>query len=216
MDQTNMILGVRLGRCVGLRRFARFLGCLAVAAPVFAADTNPRLAGDRTFAELESSGALIRDIRINPQNIFDLSDSKEDNWLFRTANKLHIGTRPHVIEKMLLFKRGERVSKQKVEETERLLRNVRILYDVEIKPVGYADGAVDIEVTTKDTWTIDAAGSVSRAGGKNKTSFGLKEYNFLGTGARIGFSRTSDADRKGNEFEIAYPQAFDGWTALSY
>ena len=47
-------------------------------------------------------------------------------------------------------------------------------------------------------------------------SFGIKEFNLLGTGLRVGFSRTSDADRKGNEFEISYPQAFDGWTQLAY
>ena len=64
--------------------------------------------------------------------------------------------------------------------------------------------------------TIDVAGSVSRAGGKNKTSFGLKEFNLLGTGLRLGFARTSDADRKGTEFEISYPQALDGWTNVAY
>ncbi len=210
------------------RRFARSLraltACLSIAQPLFAQAPAPNPLPDRTasthnvptFAELESAGTVIRQIRIDPQNIFDLTDSEENNWLFRLANKLHIQTRPQVIEQILLFKRGERVSQQKVNETERLLRNNRLIYDVNIKPVAYADGMVDIDVVTRDTWTIDIAANVSRAGGNNKTSIGLREYNLLGTGLGIGFSRSSDVDRKGTEFDIFYPQAFDGWTSLSY
>ena len=190
--------------------------CLLLMQPVLAHEPNQIENSVPTFAQLESAGAVIREIRINPQNIFNLDDSDENNWLFRLANRLHIGTRPSVIEKILLFKSGERVSIQKIEETERLLRSVRFLYDVEIKPVAHADGMVDIEVVTRDTWTIDVTGSLSRSGGNNKTSIGLKEYNLLGTGLRVGFSRMSDADRKGTEFEISYPQAFDGRTTISY
>ena len=208
--------------CSVIRGLLAAIACVVVASHVtqqaYALEASPTAMASvaPTFVELEAKGAVIRQIRVNPQNIFDLADSRENNWLFRTANTLHISTRPQVIEQILLFKIGERVSKQKIEETERLLRNVRYLYDVEITPRAYADGMVDIDVTTRDTWTIDVAGSVSRAGGKNKTSFGLKEFNLLGTGLRLGFARTSDADRKGTEFEISYPQAFDGWTNVAY
>ena len=108
------------------------------------------------------------------------------------------------------------IIEQKIEESERLLRNNRFLYDVDIKPTAYANGMVDIDVATRDTWTIDVAGNLSRSGGNNKTSFGLKEYNVLGTGLRVGISRMSDEKRKGTEFEVSYPQTFDGWTNVSY
>ena len=169
-----------------------------------------------TFAQLEAAGVVIREIRVLPQSIFDLDIADENNWLFRTANKLHVETRPSVIEQLLLFKRGERVSVQKIDETERLLRNNRFIYDVDIRPVANADGSLDIEVVTRDTWTIDVVGSVSRSGGNNKTSFGLKEYNLLGSGLRLGFTRVSDEDRRGTEFEISYPLAFDGRTNVAY
>ena len=189
--------------------------CLPAAHGAIASDSS--VANNLpTFAQLESAGAIIRDIRVKPENIFDLADENENNWLFRTANKLHIQTRPQVIEQILLFKRGERVSAQKINETERLLRNNRFIYDVEITSISNEDGTVDIEVVTRDTWTLDVAGSVSRSGGNNKTSFGLKEYNLLGTGLRVGFSQLSDADRKGTEFEISHPQAFDGRTEIGY
>lgn len=201
----------------------RLLLCMLVATPVsllsfsaIAVDVAPDAENAAIFAQLESAGAVIRDIRVRPQNIFDLDHADENNWLFRTANKLHVVTRPTVIEQILLFKRGERVSVQKVDETERLLRNNRFIYDLEIRPIANADGSADIEVITHDAWSIDLVGSVSRSGGNNKTSFGLKEYNLLGTGLRLGFSQMSDEDRRGSEFEISYPLAFDGRTNVAY
>ena len=74
-------------------------------------------------------------------------------------------------------------SRQKIEETERLLRASRIRYDVEIKPVAYRDGLVDIEVSTRDAWTLDATGTFSRAGGENKTSYGASKELISG---RVG------------------------------
>src|SRR5579859_5837762 len=74
-----------------------------------------------TFEELEAEGAVIGDVRIINGNIFDLDNPKENNFLFRLANKLHIRTRTDVIERDLLFRSGDRVSAQKIEESERLL-----------------------------------------------------------------------------------------------
>ena len=117
---------------------------------------------------------------------------------------------------MLLFKSGDRLSRQKIEETERLLRASSTRYDVYIKPLAYQDGVVDIEVATRDTWTLNVTGGYSRAGGDNKTSFGIAEKNLFGTGASIGYARTSDIDRKGSEFELSQTQLFDGRTNLDF
>ncbi len=165
-----------------------------------------------TFAELEKSGATIGKIHVEVQNIFDLDDPAENNSLYRLINRLHIPTRAGVVEKSLLIHPGERVSARLIEETERLLRANRYLYDVRIVPAAVHDQVVDISIITRDTWSLDVAGNVSRSGGSNNTSFGLKEYNLFGTGLRLGVSQTSNTDRKGSEFELAYPQAFDGWT----
>ncbi len=168
------------------------------------------------FLEMERAGATIGRIRVETANIFDLSDPREDNVLFRLTNTLHVGTRPAVIERLLLFKTGDRVSQRLIDETERLLRANRFLYDVDIRPAAYHDGVVDIDVVTRDTWTIDFSGQYSRSGGANTSRFGIRDYNFLGTAARFGIAHTSNADRRGSEYEVSYPQAFDGWTSLSY
>jgi hypothetical protein len=169
-----------------------------------------------SFAELEAAGAKIGAIRIANQDIFDLDDPKENNALFRLANKLHIQTRPGVIERSLLLKTGEPLSVRLIDETERLLRANRYLYDVSIRPIAYQDGVADIEVLTRDTWSLDAGFSVGRAGGANSSRFSVREYNLLGTGVYVSFGRTNTVDRSGNEFQIQHNHAFDGWTALRY
>lgn len=195
---------------------ARILLASALTASCATLAAEPAASAIPSLKALAQEGAKIGEIRLNVQNIFDLADPREDNMVFRFVNRLHVATRPEVIRKQLLFASGERLSMEKIDETERLLRTNRFLYDVQIAPIAYHEGVVDLQVTTRDTWTIDLAGRLSRAGGSNSTSFGIKDYNFLGTGMRLGVSQTSNADRRGTEFEVSYPQAFDGWTQVNY
>jgi outer membrane protein assembly factor BamA len=181
------------------------------------AESSPPSAGKiPSFAELEAAGAVIGEVRVDNGNIFDLSDEKESGILYRAANAIHIRTRAAVVRRHLLFKPGERVSVRLIEETERLMRSNRIFYDVSIAPVGYRDGVVDIEVRTRDTWTLEPGASASRAGGVNKSGWSVRDTNFLGTGVLVGANRTSDADRSGITYKISQPHAFDGWTAIDY
>ena len=169
-----------------------------------------------SLAQLQDAGATIGEIRVVTDDIFDLDDPKENNFFFRSANALHIRTRPYVIRHSLLFKSGEPLSLRLVEESERLLRNNRYLYDVKIRPTAWHDGIVDIEVRTRDTWTLDPGVSFGRAGGANSGAVSLKEYNLLGTGTTVGISRTSDVDRNGTQFNVSNDHLFDGWTSISY
>jgi outer membrane protein assembly factor BamA len=169
-----------------------------------------------SLAELEAAGARIGEIRILAEDIFDLNDPRENNFLYRLANKLHINTRPEVIRRQLLFNSGERLSVRLIEETERLLRLKHYLYDVNIRPTAYRDGVADIEVKTRDTWSLDIGVSASRAGGENKGSLSLKEENLLGTGILLGFGYTSDVDRSGTTFEIAHSNLFGTHGAIAY
>lgn len=86
------------------------------------------------------------------------------------AERLHIRTKPATIRAQLPFKSGDRYNAQKRAETERNLRRQRFIYDARIVPVRFADGKVDINVITKDVWTLDPSVSFGRAGGVNSTS----------------------------------------------
>jgi len=197
----------------GLARLALVISLSIVTA---AAQENGEGKPIPSFRELEAAGAIIGEIRINNQNIFNLDDPKENNALFRLANQLHIRTRPDVVRRALLFNSGERLSVRLIEESERLLRGNGYLYDVRIQPVAYRDGVVDIEVTTRDTWTLSPGFHFSRQGGTNSTGITLREQNLLGTGIAIGVSSTSDVDRTGREYFISQNNAFGGWTTIEY
>ena len=189
------------------------LAALVLPGPVQAQSaTEPPL----SFAELEAAGARIGEIRIHTRDIFDTEDPKEDKLLFRWANALHIQTRTGVIERALLFKTGEPVSVRLIEETERVLRSTRYLYDVQIRPIAHHDGVVDISVETRDTWTLDPGLSAGRSGGANTSGIKLNEYNLLGTGVAISYGRSNGVDRSGNEFQISNERAFGGGTSLGY
>ena len=177
-----------------------------------------------TFEQLEAEGAIIGQILIDNQNIFDLEDPEENNIFFRTANALHIRTRKGVIQRIILFKSGEPVSVQRIEETERLLQNRPYIYEVFIRPIAYRDGVVDVEVLTRDTWTLDPGLGFSRQGGENTSKYGLKELNLLGTGAAIEWQReetkrgTTDEYQFNNDlilgtrarFNITYVDSYTG------
>ncbi len=169
-----------------------------------------------TFAELESAGAVIGEIRINNQDIFDLDDPRENNFLYRLANTIHIRTRPSVIARVLLFKSGDPVSVRLIEESERLLLANSFIADVKIRPIAYHDGVADIEVLTRDSWSLEPGVSFSRRGGTNTKSATFEERNIFGTGVLVAFKRKSDVDRTTDQFTLSHGQAFGGRTQLNF
>jgi hypothetical protein len=206
-----------LARAVGGMLGSLLLGAAAHAQQLSAPEpVAPAASPVPSFAELEAAGATIGEIRIDPRNIFDLSDPQEDKWLFRWANRLHIQTRPGVIERSLLFKSGEPVSARVMEETERLLRSNSYLYDVRLRPVAYRDGVADVEVVTRDTWSLNLGANISRSGGTNSSGLQIKEFNLLGTGTEIRFARDKNVDRSSTEFGFLQNHAFGRWTSVAY
>src|SRR5258706_3246170 len=160
---------------MGIPRFAILGFALLLAAPA-AAQELPSL------AQLEAQGALIGEIRITPQNIFDLSDPQENYLLYRLANAIHIVTREGVVRRTLLFQSGERLSVRVLEETERVLRSKLPVYSAHIRPLAWHDRVVDLEVVTRDQWTLDPAVSFSRTSGTNADRISIKESNLFATG----------------------------------
>lgn len=186
---------------------------IALSLPAFAEPAAPAVP---SLQELEASGARIGEVRVIPGPIFDLSDPEEDRWLFRLANRLHVPTRESVIRRSLLFRPGQALSVRLIEETERLLRSNRYVYDVEIRPVPVSEGVVDLEVRTRDTWSLDPGLSAGRSGGATTGGFKLREYNIFGTGTSIAIGRSKDVDRTSTEFEFSNTRAFGTWASFGY
>jgi hypothetical protein len=155
-------------------------------------------------AELERRGATIRAINIVVDNVFDPNNPEEDKALYRWANRVHMRTRPDVIETALLFKAGDRYDGRVLDESARALRARGFLADVRIVYRTYdaASNSVDVEVRVRDAWSLSLNAKLSHSGGKTEWGLGLDEDNFLGRGKEVNISYKSTIDR--DESLLAY------------
>jgi outer membrane protein assembly factor BamA len=176
---------------------------------------EPRPADLPSDIELETAGAVIGKVEIDIRNIFDQTDPREVNGLFRLANRLHLRTKRSSIQAQLLFASGDKYRARKLAETERALRLLTYVYDARVVPVRYADGKVDVRVITKDVWTLSPGISFGRAGGTNSTNFNLQDTNFLGWGKTLQVSRGSTVDRTSDSVAWTDPNVFGSrWTSV--
>ncbi|WP_348772135.1 BamA/TamA family outer membrane protein [Pseudoalteromonas sp. MMG010] len=159
-----------------------------------------RQLNDNTKITTHKMAPQIASINIKQLNVFNTELEAEDNFLFRFANYAHIQTEPDVIHNILLFTEKDTYDAKKLAESERLLRKQRYLYDAQISATENCDGDVDVDVVTRDLWTLLPEINFSRSGGENKSSFGFRESNLFGWGKRLSLSRTSDSDRTGYLF----------------
>lgn len=167
-----------------------------------------------TPALLETEGAVIGNITISNGSIFDLDDPDEDKWIFQLANKVHATTRPDVIRQQLLFKPGDDFSLHALDESERILRSNRYIQEVTIQAVHIENGVAEIDVRTKDTWTLSPKISYGRHGGESSAGFGLQETNLFGTGIQLGVAYHSNVDRDSASVTYIDRHLGDSWYGL--
>jgi hypothetical protein len=182
-----------------------WLRCLSEEAAAASTGHAPVLAAGPESQGAIPPGSVIGEVRVVARDIFDSDRPGEDRRIFRLANKLHRTTRAPVIERQLLFRPGDVFSPELVEESARLLRTNDYLYDVEMKPVLRQDGKVDVEVVTRDVWTLNGGMSFGRAGGVNTTSFSVEDSNLLGTGKTLSVARIGTVDRTSNLIRLQDP-----------
>ena len=185
---------------------ALIAACLARAED--AADTIP------DWRTLEEHGAVIGDIVLIKDNIFDLDNPEENNWLYRLANRLHILTRDGIIRQQLLFEPGDAVSRRRIEESARILRRNRYLYDAEITPVGYDNGVVDVAVNTRDVWSLTPDVSLSRSGGESRWGLGIEETNLFGRGQLLRLKYVDNVDRTSTRLDFEDRNLGRSWVSL--
>jgi len=140
-------------------------------------------------------GQRIASIRILPLPIFDESNPRENRWLYRLANKLHIDTKPSAIEQQLIIDEGDSISSSTIAETERILRGSKYLFDAAIIPVARCGDGVDLLILTREVWTLEPRVSFGHSSGKSKSSLGISDDNILGTGNRASISYENNAQR---------------------
>ncbi|HEY7215197.1 MAG TPA: hypothetical protein VIC28_11240 [Thermoanaerobaculia bacterium] len=176
-------------------------------SPPTAAEPGPAAEVQTAQAAADQS-AKVRRIRVVTENIFDPEKPGEDKLLFRFADRFHIVTRPEVIERQILLKPGDDYSAEAAAESERILRKNPYLYDAKIRPVPVSDGEVDVEVVTRDVWTLQGGIGFRRSGGTNTVHFNVEDINFLGLGKTLEAWHQSSVDRTSNLLRYWDPNLF--------
>ena len=135
----------------------------------------------------------IREIRVDIGLIHPEDEAKESAFA-RFQNRYHIATRESVIRTNLLFKEGDVLDQDLIESSERGLRRFRFLNAAEIEVVPVDEKTVDIEVRTRDAWSLVPGGNVQGGGGLAVVSLSLMEVNLLGQGKTLFAEAINESD----------------------
>ncbi len=144
-------------------------------------------------------------IKIESDNVFDLSDPTYNRVPYTWANKIHVITQPAFIRGEILFKEGDIYDENLLKESERILRTRRIFRYVTISPQQPVEGKVDVLIQTTDVWTTTVQTSYGTAGGKDFYEIGFLERNFLGNGHTFGAFAKQNIDRFVKGFTYGNP-----------
>lgn len=195
---------------------------LAVAAPVtlqHLCDLIKKPASDSADAEFAAiiHRLQVGDIRFVVHPIFD-SDSDDFFWLHQFANWLHINSQPAALQRELSFQTGDQIQGNELAEAQRLLRAKSYLRDAKIRVATQcnADGSHNIDIETWDNWSLLPNIGFGRSSGRNKSSLGFKEDNFLGYGVRASVKYQSDYLRHGYETKLELPLSLTGIDSLQH
>ncbi len=158
--------------------------------------------GSTDSFDLESTPYRVRNITVNKLPIFDESNSRENNSIHRWINRVHLETKSSVILNQLLFTTGDLVNPQMLAENERLLRQRKYVGESRIRVMQKCEDVIDLEVVTREVWTLIPGFSFSTTGGDSHVSIGVREANAFGTGQRVSAFYSNDAER--NSYELGF------------
>lgn len=154
-------------------------------------------------------GKRIRKINFKTLSIFDEDDPDENNRVYMFLNKLHINTRPSVIRTQLLFAEGDRLDRDLIFESERILRKRDYLTNASIVPQVVCAEQVDLTVITQDSWALEPQISVSRKSADTQTGFAIADGNILGTGSSFTVSYEENEARNLVGYDFSNPHVFN-------
>ncbi|MCK4462332.1 MAG: hypothetical protein KAW46_11045, partial [candidate division Zixibacteria bacterium] len=131
------------------------------------------------------------------RNIYDTTDPRYDNFIFRLANRFHRKTRRQIVAREVLLKVGVLFSQDLADETARNLRQRLPIYDAWIRTDTLPNGHFLVRVVTIDQWSLSGGASFRRESNEINYWIGAGERNFLGLNQVVGatyFVEASEAD----------------------
>lgn len=151
----------------------------------------------------DSGAPRIQGVEIERQNIFPPAEAT--NWLFRTANALHVVTRRYVVRRELLLRAGEPWDSARAAETERNLRALGVFTDVTVDSVRRDSGLI-ARVVTRDGWSTRPDFRFRSTGGQVEYTLALFEDNLAGTATQVGVNYRHQVDRTSYQFSFFQPR----------
>ncbi len=190
----NTVFMSTLRQKASKNRLTRKLYDIVVVYPE--TDGNKNLNERSESSYLSFSGKRIRQIDITRLSVFGsdidnpafYKEYKSRNFL----NKTHINTLDPVIRNNLLFKTGDTISPILLSDNERLLRNLSFIDDARINVIPVSGDEVDIQVITKDVYSL---GGTYDPSGLTSGRISVFENNIFGLGHEFGFEIPFDDDK---------------------
>ena len=167
---------------------------------------GPLAAQDASFRDSTAQPVVTR-IELTRRNIF--ADSEATFFLPRLVNKLHLTTRPYVVERELLFRQGQPLDSTSISETARNLRRLGVFRLVKIDTVRSDSGMV-VHVMTQDGWSTKPEFSFRSTGGQTAWRVSLTEENLLGTASLLVVGYEKDPDRSTGTLAFRQPRLIAG------
>jgi hypothetical protein len=132
-------------------------------------------------------GKIIRNIyvrQIGFESNIDEDDKSIGSRVSRLANALHTDTRENVIREHLFIRKNKPLNPYRLADNERYLRDLNFIKDskIYIRKINNDSDSVDIEVVTRDVFSLGATGRVSSL---KKFWGGIYDVNVLGQGQTI-------------------------------
>jgi len=186
------IRAARFALLISLAGSAPALPAVPTAVPI------PDWAAGRTLR--------IREVVVHPGDVFDLSEG--DNFLYETANFLHVTTRRKVIQREVLIRPGDTLDWHLIEDTERRLRDLRFIASARIEVCLVSDDEVDVHVWTRDKFSLRAEIGGSFVGGASKGRLSIGEQNLFGLGKAVKLSVVRGSEKDYEHIKYADPQLF--------
>ena len=183
--------------------FGAWLVAGALALP------STRAAGQLTAPGRTCDDGSISQIFIDNQSIFDtnlLSATSSLRWAYDFANFLHVETRKEFIARELLFEVGDCPEPLLLQESERLLRELRFIARADVFALPQSDGTQHVVVDTRDEWTTKVQIDLTVDDGVQFEGARLTEENFLGRGHLIGFFFQERKQRQDYGISLETPQ----------
>jgi len=147
------------------------------------------------YAQTEPDGEQrrIRQIRLYIADPYTEEQAEESSWAGFT-NRFHITTRESVVRTQLLFKEGDVLDEELLKSSERSLRGFKFLNSAEVSVVPVDEHSVDVEVHTRDAWSLTPGLDIKGGGGLSTVSVHLMELNLLGYGKKLFVEATEESD----------------------